>query len=90
MATVETVSAADRVREETARFRAALPDLLQKYPGKWVVFRDGQVHSVHESADAAFRAGLEAFGREGSQVIAQVVELPPAPVTAGSLFNLVS
>lgn len=81
-------SVAEKVLEETRRFRQALPDLLKEHAGKWVVFKDGTVQSIHESADDAYRAGLEKFGREGGQVIAPVVPDNPAPITAGVLFNV--
>jgi hypothetical protein len=84
------LSAAERVKVETERFRAALPELFKKYPGKWVVFHEGKLISVHDTPDQAFEAGLKAFGREGGQVIGQVICLPPAPVTAGVLFNVAS
>ncbi|MGH9399496.1 MAG: hypothetical protein ACRD00_03945 [Thermoanaerobaculia bacterium] len=77
-----------RVKKETRRFRAVLPDLCAQHPGKWVVFRDGKVHSLHSNPDKAFRAGLDAFGREGGQVIAQILELPTTP--AGTAFHLSS
>ncbi len=83
-----TESVAGRVLQETLRFREALPALLVEHAGKWVVFKGGQVQSVHETEDEAYRAGLEKFGRDGGQVIALVIEQRPAPVTAGALFNL--
>jgi hypothetical protein len=81
-------SVAEKVLQETLRFRAAFPKLLKEHPGKWVVFKDGKVQSVHENEADAYRAGLEKFGREGGQVIAPVVEQKPAPVTAGVMFNV--
>ncbi|HEV2064287.1 MAG TPA: hypothetical protein VGS00_07035 [Thermoanaerobaculia bacterium] len=88
MAKPDILLAVSRVREETRRFRALLPDLYAKHPGKWVVFRDGQVHSLHSNPDKAFRAGLDAFGRDGGQVIAQVIEFRPPP--AASVFHVAS
>jgi hypothetical protein len=82
-----TSATATRVLEETKRFRDALPDLLRSCPGKWVVFRDGEVHSIHDTEDSAFRAGVEAFGLRGGQVIAQVKPQKPIPLTAGILFG---
>jgi hypothetical protein len=77
----------ERVRQETLRFREALPELLKTHAGKWVVFRDGEVKSVHPTEEEAYKAGLDQFGRDGGQVIVQVVEEPPFPITAGVLFN---
>lgn len=83
-----TNSVADKVLEETLRFREALPELLKAHAGKWVVFKDGQVQSVHEREEEAYRAGLEKFGWDGGHVIAPVIEQRPAPVTAGVLFHV--
>jgi hypothetical protein len=83
-----TETVADRVLEETRRFRDALPELLNEHAGKWVVFKDGRVVSVHKDEDEAYRAGLEKFGREGGHVIAPVIPDVPAPITAGVLFNV--
>jgi hypothetical protein len=83
-----TESPSDRVLQETLRFREALPELLKTHRGKWVVFRDGEVKSVHDTEEEAYTAGLAAFGRDGGQVIAPVVEQPPVPITAGVLFNV--
>lgn len=77
-----------KVLQETLRFRESLPSLLEEHAGKWVVFRDGEVQSLHDTEEAAYRAGLEKFGREGGHVVAQVIEQPPLPVTAGVLFNV--
>src|SRR5690348_4709090 len=45
------------VREEMDRFIEVLPQLLLQIPGKWVVFREAKVQSVHEDEDSAFSAG---------------------------------
>ncbi len=85
-----TESVADKVLQETLRFRTALPELLKKHSGKWVVFKDGEVQSFHDNEEEAYRAGLERFGREGGHVIAVVTEEKPTPVTAGVLFHVVA
>jgi hypothetical protein len=75
------------VREEMDRFIEALPQLLREIPGKWVVFREAKVQSVHEDEDSAFSAGHRMFGTKGGQVIAQVAEIRPIqvfPVTMGA------
>ncbi len=79
---------ADKVLQETLRFREALPELLKEHAGKWVVFKDDRVQSVHETEHEAYRAGLEKFGRDGGHVVAQVIEQRPAPITAGVLFHV--
>lgn len=78
----------ERVLAEMGRFHAALPDLLTTIPGKWVVFRGGLVHSVHDDEDSAYAAGIEAFGVDGGHVVAPVEEVHPIPVTARILFGL--
>jgi hypothetical protein len=81
-------SAREKVHEEMQRFRAELPRLLTEMKGKWVVFRDGQVQSVHDTEEAAYSAGLSKFGREGGHVVAQVAEEHPIPLNAGVVFGL--
>jgi hypothetical protein len=68
------------VREEMDRFIEALPQLLREIPGKWVVFRDAKVQSVHADEESAFSAGHRKFGTKGGQVIAQVAEIRPIQV----------
>jgi hypothetical protein len=79
--------AAERVREENERFRKALPELLETYPNRWVVFRDGAVISDHDSQLAAYTAAVEAFGPHGGFVVAPVKEQVPTPMTAAVLFG---
>jgi hypothetical protein len=77
-----------RILAETLRFRAALSRLSELHRGKWVVFRDGVVHSVHETEQDAYKAGVARFGQRGGHVVAQVVEEAPLPVSASSLFDV--
>ena len=77
-----------QILDETIRFRERLPELLPEYSGRWVVFRDGEVQSVHDSEDDAYRAGLQRFGREGGYIVVRVAEEKPTPVSAGSVFGL--
>ena len=74
----------DRVFGESERFRAALPTLLPLYPDKWVVFRDGEVHSVHETSEEAYVAALARFGPDGAFVIRAVRLLTCSSTAAGS------
>ena len=55
---------AERVRQEMRRFEASLPRLMPLYADRWVVFRDGDVVSVHDDEEAAYRAGIAKFGRQ--------------------------
>lgn len=78
----------EKVLEETKRFHDALPQLVQKYAGRWVVFAEGAVVSDHANENDAYKAALERFGVQGGFVVAPVVELKPTPITAGVLFGL--
>ena len=76
-----------KVLEETKRFWAALPALLEKIPGRWVVFKDGVVIAHYATSKEAHKAGLDLFGLDGGQVIAPVRPNIPQPITAGSLYG---
>jgi hypothetical protein len=77
------------VRDEMACFRAALPELLRgEHAGRWIVFREGRVCSAHDSSDAAYRAGVEAFGIFGGQVIVRVEVEVPRYVSARHAFGV--
>lgn len=78
---------ARKVLAETERFLAALPELMKQHPGRWVVFRDGQVVSDHATEDEAYRDAVARFGLDGGFVVAPVVETAPTPVTAGVMFG---
>jgi len=79
------------VREESARFRAALPLLLDRYPEKWVVFKDGEVQRVFDDEETAFVEAVRTYGIDTGFVIAQVIEDPgPIPITAGIYFGMFS
>ena len=76
------------VMEEMERFRAALPELLKTLPGKWVVFKDGEVRSVHDDEDAAFLAGMQAFGRDGGHVVACIEPERVWPVSGYAAMSM--
>lgn len=78
----------EKVLEETMLFRAALPELLKTHPGKWVVFKDGQVRSVHDDEAHAYESAVKAFGPGSGYVIAPVEETHSTPVTAAVMFGL--
>lgn len=80
-------TAADLVREEMKRFLQALPNLLASSRGRWVVFKDGKVHSEHDTEDDAYLAGRRAFGPQGGHVIAQVTEVHAMPLTAAVMYS---
>jgi hypothetical protein len=76
-----------KVLAEYERFKARLPELMETSAGKWVVFRDDQVQSVHDSHDAALMSAIESFGLSGGYVIAPVAEVKPTPLTAAVMFG---
>ena len=78
----------ERVMNEAARFRANIPQLLAQYGGKWVVFRDGAVASVHADEETAYLAGLKQFGPVGGHVVAVVREPEPVLLSAAITFGL--
>lgn len=79
------------VLEESRRFRRQLPELLQQIPGRWVMYKDGRVQSVHDAPGEAYAEGLRRYGLHGGFVVSQVVaETRPAPLTASLAFGLVS
>ena len=69
----------DAVLAETLRFRSMLPVLMPEYRDRWVVFREGQVHSDHATEEEAFIAGLDRFGPSGGHIVAVV--RPVEPIT---------
>ena len=80
------MSTAERVRQEMRRFEASLPRLLPLYADRWVVFRDGEVVSVHDTEELAYLAGLQRFGRHGGHVIAKVAEQRAVPLSAAVTY----
>lgn len=77
-----------RVAQESDRFRAEIPKLLAEYGGKWVVFRDGVVDSVHPDEESAYLAGLQRFGIGGGHVVEVVREPEPILLSAAVAFGL--
>jgi len=64
-----------RVVAEAERFRDELPQLMQKYAGRWIVFHEGQVVSSHATEEEAFVAGLSSPGPDAGHVVAAVREI---------------
>ena len=86
--TADAMDARERVFAEAKRFRTALPSLLPTHGGRWIVFRDGQVASVHASQEEAYVAGLERFGLYGGHVVAEVRESEIIYVSAAAALGL--
>jgi len=76
------------VLQETLRFREMLPALMLSHAGKWVLFKDGSVVSVHATETQAFEEGVIAFGSEGGFVVALVAKTRPTPINAAAAFGL--
>lgn len=70
------------------RFEASLPRLMPLYADRWVVFWDGEVVSVHDTEELAYRAGLEKFGRHGGHVIAKVAAQHAVPLSASVAYRI--
>jgi hypothetical protein len=51
-----------QVLDERELFDQQLPELLKEIPGRWVVFKNGAVCSVHDGLEEAYRAALKQFG----------------------------
>lgn len=77
-----------RVKNESARFRTKIPQLVPLYKGKWVVFRDDVVVSEHSDEESAYVAGLKQFGPGGGHVVAVVCEPEPCLLSAAVAFGL--
>lgn len=80
-------SAVQLVLEESERFYEALPDLITTHAGRWVVFKGGEVVSDHDTEEEAYADGVERFGVDGGQVVAQVETAEPVPATMAVLFG---
>ncbi|GEM_PF-2851229 len=66
---------------EVARYRALLPELLSgDSAGRWVVFKDGAVQSVHEGGYEAWRNGTRRFGMGAPFVVSRVEAREPIRV----------
>lgn len=76
-----------RVYEQTLLFRAALPSLLEQHRGKWVVFHDGSVRSLHNTEEGAFVTAVKELGSKAGFVVAPVEEVRPIPVTAAVMLG---
>jgi hypothetical protein len=78
----------DVVLRETLKFRQMLPILMLSHAGKWVLFKDEHVVSLHATETEAFEAGVSTFGYEGGFVVALVAKPGPTPINAAAAFGL--
>lgn len=72
------------VNNESARFRAKIPQLLPLYKGKC----DDAVVSVHSDEESAYVAGFKQFGPGGGHVVAAVRKPEPVLLRAAIAFGL--
>jgi hypothetical protein len=77
----------DRVLGETRRFYDTLPQIVDRYRDRWVVFRDGEVQSDHSSEEQAYEAAVGRYGVKGGFVVALVAEVSATPLTAAVAFE---
>ena len=73
------------ISDEYRRFEVALPDLLSRHAGKWVVFFRGEVASIHDDHDSALRWALDRWGMDEPYVIAPIEE--PRVLGGSCLFD---
>lgn len=76
----------DKVLEQTRKFLAALPGLLDGHRGRWVVYLDG-IRGEYATRDEAYAAAVKEFGGDGGFVVAPVTEVSPTPITAGVIYS---
>lgn len=82
---LEAIEVERKVLDESRRFRACLPELLADHPGKWVVFHEGRVVSLHDTEEEAYVAGLARPGLGSGHVVAEVRE--PEDAFVGAFSN---
>ena len=71
----------DGLAAEMTRYERRLPELLASTNcGRWVVFKDGAVQSVHEGGYEAWRTGTRQFGFGASFVVSRVQQREPIRV----------
>ena len=81
-------SLCDAVMAEALRFRSMIPTLMPVHRDRWVVFREGQVHSVHATEEEAFVAGLDRFGPLGGHIVAVVRPVEPIALSGTAALGL--
>ncbi len=84
----QTTDEITRVAQEMRRFEEKLPELKENYSGRWVVFKDGKVHSDHATENDIYAAGIALFGLDGGHVVAILKDIGPVPVSASVLYGM--
>lgn len=76
----------DRVSEQHAKFRAELPELLRRHPGRWVVYYDGP-RAFFDDEWKALEWASATLGDDTGFVIAHVEEERAVLLTAALAFG---
>ncbi len=71
-------------RDDDAAWERKLPELMEKYPGKFVAMYRGEIVGVGEEARDAAREGLKAVGRPVALFVARVGDPRPEPLDVGT------
>ncbi|MBW2700987.1 MAG: hypothetical protein JRF33_09225 [Deltaproteobacteria bacterium] len=77
----------EKIKEEQARFKEALPDLLEKIGDRWVIFKDGEVKADFNTEDEAIREASGQYDFEDTYLIIQVTPIEATPLTAAVMFG---
>ena len=65
----------EKIQREQDAFNAQIPKLIAAgHAGKYVIFRDGQVHGVFATEAEAYAAAIEKFGTTGGFLLDLVAE----------------
>ena len=66
------------ITDEKRAFEVALPALLRKNKGQYVVFYNREQRGVHPDFDTAYEAALDEFGVEAEFLVSKI-EKPSSP-----------
>jgi hypothetical protein len=80
---------AQKVLEESRKFRARIPELVPDYNGRWVVFLNNEVKYAFDDEEEAYVTAVNEFGVRGGFVVALVTEDAgaPVPISAALFFT---
>ena len=68
------------IADEKRAFEKALPSLLEKHEGGYVLFFEGEQRGIYADFDAAYVAGLDEFGVDAVFLVSRI----EAPLTNSS------
>ena len=78
----------DKVRHESELFRASLSELLKTVPGRWVIFKDGQVQGDFLTEKEAYDEAIVRFGPSGGFLVSLVQREVPGFLTPLHIYRL--